>query len=357
MPLPISTYDPARTYEANYAAGPAYAGPFPVLAKPKAQCHVLGFALNSPIGVPAGPLLNSAYVGLYGTLGWDVPVYKTVRSVARACHPAPNCLFIVSDALTEDDAMSVRATAPAPQNVADLTITNSFGMPSKAPGEWMDDVRAASAALGEGQLLVVSIVGTADAGGRSLIDDFAYTAALAREAGARVIEANFSCPNVVSREGSLYGDPEQSAAVTAKIRREIGGIPLLIKIGALAQDKLRAVVKANLPNIDGIAAINTVPLRIVDGEGRQALPGEGRLQSGVCGAAIRKVGANMTARLIRIREELGARLAVVSVGGVMTEDDIDARLELGADLVMSATAAMWDPLLASRWRARKASHK
>lgn len=354
MPLPIPTYDPARTYDENYAAGPAYAGPFPALARPAKPCRVLGFELDSPLGVPAGPLLNSAYTSLYGRLGWDVPVYKTVRSVARACHPAPNCLFIPSDALKEDDALSVRATAPEPQTIADLTITNSFGMPSKAPAEWMEDVRKASAALGAGQLLIVSIVGTPGAGERNLIDDFAYTAALAKEAGARAIEANFSCPNVVSREGSLYGDPEQSAAVTAKIRREIGDIPLLIKIGALAEDRLRAVVKANLANVDGIAAINTVPLRIIDSEGQQALPGEGRLQSGVCGAAIRNVGADMTARLVRIRDDLGTPFAVVSVGGVMTEVDIDARLALGADLVMSATAAMWDPLLASRWRARHA---
>lgn len=354
MPLPIPTYDPARTYDENYSAGPAYSGPVPKLSQPLKPCQVLGFRLNSPIGVPAGPLLNSAYVGLYGRLGWDVPVYKTVRSVARACHPAPNCLFIPSNALKEDEALSVRATAPAPQAVADLTITNSFGMPSRAPKEWMEDVHAAATSLGEGQLLVVSIVGTPGADGRNLADDFAYTAALAREAGAQVIEANFSCPNVVSREGSLYGDPEQSATVTAKIRREIGDIPLLIKIGALKEDQLRAVVKANLPNIDGVAAINTVPLRIVDSEGKQALPGEGRLQSGVCGAAVRNVGADMTARLVRIREELCVPYTVVSVGGVMTEDDIDNRLALGADLVMSATAAMWDPLLASRWRARQA---
>jgi dihydroorotate dehydrogenase len=252
--------------------------------------------------------------------------------------------------LTEEDALSTRTARPAPQNVTDLAITNSFGMPSKAPDEWMTDVQAADAAMGEGQVLIVSIVGTPGAGGRDLAADFAYTAALAKEAGARVIEANFSCPNVVSGEGSLYGDPDFSAAVTSRIRREIGDTPLLIKIGALPLARLRGVVQANVANIDGIAAINTVPLRIVDNAGRQALPGEGRLQSGVCGAAIRNVAAEMTARLVQIRKELDAHFAVVSVGGVMTERDIDSRLALGADLVMSATAAMWDPLLAGRWR-------
>lgn len=352
MPLPAPTYDVAKSYDENYAAGPAFSGPEPVLAPPRRTISFLGHRLNSPVGVPAGPLLNSAYVALYARLGWDVPVYKTVRSVERACHPAPNCLFIPADPLREEDALSLRCTAPAPDALTDLSITNSFGMPSKPPAEWQADVRAADAAMGPGQLLIVSIVGTPGAEGRDLAADFAHTAALAKAAGARVIEANFSCPNVVSSEGALYGDAVTSAAVTQQIKAAIGDTPLLIKIGALPEEQLTAVVRANLPFVDGIAAINTVPLRIVDAGGQQALPGDGRLKSGVCGAAIRSVGADMTARLIRIRDRLHAQYAVVSVGGVMTGEDIDDRLALGADLVMAATAAMWDPLLAARWRNR-----
>ena len=39
--------------------------------------------------------------------------------------------------------------------------------------------------------------------------------------------------------------------------------------------------------------------------------------------------------------------------GLVQRDDVDGRLAMGADLVMSATAAMWDPLLAARWKARQ----
>lgn len=354
MSLPVPTYDTDKTYDENYANGPVFDGPIPPPVELRRRWSFLGFDLAGPLGVPAGPLLNSAYVDLYARLGWDVPVYKTVRGIARACHPAPNCLFIPPDMLGEDDALSIRAISPPPASVADLTITNSFGMPSKAPDEWMVDVQAAQAALRPGRLLIVSVAGTPGAEGRDLVADFARTAALAKEAGAKVIEANFSCPNVVSGEGALYSDPVNSALVTAAIRREIGDVPLLIKIGSLAEDRLTEVVRANLPHVAGFAAINTVPLRVVDALGRQALPGEGRLQSGVCGAAIKAVATEATARLLRVREALRADYAVVSVGGVMTEDDIDARLEMGADLVMSATAAMWDPLLAHRWKSRNA---
>ncbi len=353
MTLLPPTYDIGKSYEENFNAGPVYAGPIPPTPVARRTWSFLGFELSSPIGVPAGPLLNAAYVELYARLGWDVPVYKTVRSVARASHPAPNCLFIATDTLTEADAHAIRRIAPAPLSVDGLTITNSFGMPSMAPEDWQADVRRASDALHPGQLLVVSIVGTPGADGRCLEDDFAHTAALAKAAGARVIEANFSCPNVASAEGELFRDAQTSASIVRNIKDRIGDIPLIIKIGALPDDRLAAVIEACLPFIDGVAAINTVPLSIVDDGGNQALPGAGRLKSGVCGAAIAGVATEMTARLLAIRDRLKATFAVVSVGGVMSEDDVDNRLAMGADLVMSATAAMWDPLLARRWKDRQ----
>lgn len=350
MALLPPTYDITKSYEENLSAGPVYAGAIPPAPASGKTYPFMGFELASPIGVPAGPLLDAAYVSLYARLGWDVPVYKTVRSIARASHPVPNCLFISTDTLSEADAHTVRTIAPAPQSVADLTITNSFGMPSKAPVDWQADVRRASEAMQPGQLLVVSVVGTPGAEGRSLEDDFAHTAALAKAAGARVIEANFSCPNVASAEGELFRDARTSASIVRKIKEEIGDTPLIIKIGALPEDHLATVVEACLPFLDGVAAINTVPLSIVDAVGHQALPGAGRLKSGVCGAAIGKVATEMTARLLRIRDRLSATYSVVSVGGVMTVEDIDSRLAMGADLVMAATAAMWDPLLARRWK-------
>ncbi len=353
MTLLPPTYDIGKSYEENLSAGPVYTGAIPPMPATGKTWSFLGFDLSSPIGVPAGPLLNAAYVELYARLGWDVPVYKTVRSIARASHPVPNCLFIATDMLAEADAHTTRTVAPAPQSVEGLTITNSFGMPSMAPADWQADVRRATEAMRPGQLMIVSIVGTPGADGRGLEDDFAHTAALAKAAGARVIEANFSCPNVASAEGELFRDARTSASIVRKIKERIGDTPLIIKIGALPEDRLAAVIEACLPFIDGVAAINTVPLSIVDADGRQALPGNGRLKSGVCGAAIAGVATEMTARLLTIRDRLKATFAVVSVGGVMTEGDIDHRLAMGADLVMSATAAMWDPLLAARWKSRQ----
>jgi dihydroorotate dehydrogenase len=56
----------------------------------------------------------------------------------------------------------------------------------------------------------------------------------------------------------------------------------------------------------------------------------------------------MTARLKRLREELGMSFEIVGVGGVSGAADFDAYRRAGADVVMSATAAMWNPRLAQQ---------
>jgi dihydroorotate dehydrogenase (NAD+) catalytic subunit len=89
----------------------------------------------------------------------------------------------------------------------------------------------------------------------------------------------------------------------------------------------------------------------VDEQGRQALPGEGRLSSGVCGAAIQWAGVEMTKRLMRHREQLGANFAIVGVGGVSDAATYERYRHAGADAVMSATGAMWNARLAQQIKA------
>ena len=54
----------------------------------------------------------------------------------------------------------------------------------------------------------------------------------------------------------------------------------------------------------------------------------------------------MTERLAKLREELGMKFAIVGVGGVSSVEDFKKYRAAGADAVMSATGAMWNPLLA-----------
>ena len=98
--------------------------------------------------------------------------------------------------------------------------------------------------------------------------------------------------------------------------------------------------------MQGISAINTISAEIVDHNGNQALPGEGRNRSGVCGHAIKWAGIDMVKRLKKLREEYAYSYNIIGVGGVTEAKDFFEYRENGADFVMSATGAMWNPNLA-----------
>src|SRR6185503_1126110 len=89
MPL----YDPSKTYLENVEEGPFFSAPIPEYESTD-PVDFLGFKLNSPLGVPAGPLLNAKWIALASALGFDLLTYKTIRSFSHPGHPLPNIVFI-----------------------------------------------------------------------------------------------------------------------------------------------------------------------------------------------------------------------------------------------------------------------
>ena len=57
-------------------------------------------------------------------------------------------------------------------------------------------------------------------------------------------------------------------------------------------------------------------------------------------------GMSMVKRVVKIRQDLGRDFVIVGTGGVTTPEDYHAYMNAGADAVMSATGAMWNPYLA-----------
>jgi len=344
------TYDISLSYEENYQKGPFFDGPFPkrVITKKK---RFLDFEVNSLIGVPAGPLLNANWIRAYAALGFDLPVYKTVRTKSYPSHPPPNCLLVdVEGQLTEkrfgEKLKEVQGTWKGSQE--DISITNSFGMPSRDPHIWQEDVERAKGYLKSGQILTVSVVGTMGEG--NLASDYSRGAAMAREAGADMVEINLSCPNVSSGEGEIFTDPSFSKELCREVKKVLKDTPLIIKIGYVTDPKLlQETIRATAPFVDVISGINTLSFEIINQDNDPALPGENRLRSGICGASIRHCGMEQTKRLVHLRKQQKYDFAIIGVGGIMTVKNIQEYLEIGADAAMSATGAMWDPYLAYRF--------
>ncbi len=358
-------YDVSQSYEWNYQNGPVVEGPFPEPRTGPPRWPFLGFMLHSPLGVAAGLLLNSRWIEVYARLGFDLLTYKTLRTRRYLSHPPPNCLLVDTGGPLTPDRFRERLVADAyrPGSIREVTITNSFGVPSRDPKEWQEDVQRAARAVGEGQLLVVSVMGTWEEGSGvepkastpndpdGFVRDFARAGSLAAEAGAPVIELDLSCPNSPVAEGEVFLNAEFSSRITRAVRAEIGDRPLIIKTGYYPDIKvMREVLRANAPYIQAVAGINTIRMEVVRPDGSDALPG--RRHSGICGAAILERGLEFAKMALEIQHREGYDFSVIGVGGVMTPEDADRYLDLGVDAIETCTGAMWDPLLAAKFHSR-----
>lgn len=355
--LKVPFYDPAKSYDENYNEGPfgSFADGMVYQQKGKPQYDFLGQKVYLPFGIPAGPLLNSKFCRGAFEKGFDICVYKTVRANIFPCHPAPNVLAVkVEGDLTLEKA---KGRLVADENFSEpLSITNSFGVPSKDPPVWQKDVKKAISFAGKGQVLVLSFMGTVreNQTAEEFIQDWALAAKYAKETGAKIYEANLSCPNI-GNEGLVCYNLEMTEKVVSKVKKELGDYPLILKVGYYQNESdLKRLAEIAKENADAIALINTIQTEIVDKEGRQALPGSPmRLMSGVCGAAIKWAGLEMVRKLKKIREELEGNFLIIGVGGVTKAEDYFEYMKEGADAVMSATGAMWNPELVQEIKSSK----
>lgn len=348
-------YDPHKSYEENYDEGPfgAFADGKDLREDTLLGHDFLGFKINTPFGIPAGPLLNSKFCKGAFEKGFDICVYKTVRSSFYKTHPAPNVLAVkIEGDLTLEKS---KGNLLADNNYTDpLSITNSFGVPSKDPSVWQEDVKKAISYAGKGQVLVLSFMGTVREGQteQEFIEDFALCAKLAKETGAKIYEINLSCPNI-GDEGLVCYNLEMSEKVCGAVRKELGDSPLILKVGYYTSDSdLERLVDIAAKYAHSISLINSITAGVVDENGKQALPGSPvRFRSGICGAAIKWAGLESVKRLKSIIQKKGVNVKVDGVGGVITPRDFMEYRNAGADVVQSATGAMWNPLLAQEIKA------
>lgn len=346
-------FDPNISYEENFSYGP------PILSQNitppkrniKKKYKFLGFEINLPFGIPAGPLLNSQFIRAAFEWGFDVSCYKTVRAAFFPSHPFPNVVSVdIKGDLHPEQLRRVVVKNIKKEKAANnnITITNSFGVPSQNPDIWQPDANKAMSYEKDGQLMILSFMGTVKENQtqEEFIKDFAHTAKLAKDTKAKILEANLSCPNI-GDEGLVCYNLDVSERVCKAIRIAIGKTPLILKVGHYKSDKdIEALAEIANTYANAISAINTLQVEVVDKKGQQALPGKNRLRSGVGGVGIKWAGLEMTTKLNAIRQKKGYRYEIVGVGGVMNPDDYFEYRWAGADLVQSATGAMWNANLA-----------
>ena len=337
----LPKYDRQQSYEWNYERAPA---PVAVDVPPVASVwSFCGLPVDSPIGIPAGPLLNGRWCLYYASLGFDLLTYKTVRSQAHACYPMPNLQPVKCGRISE------RVTELPADSTMSGSWAVSFGMPSKEPEVWRADITATRDALPEGKLLSVSVVATMQDGWSidDLAADYAQCAKWAVESGADVVETNFSCPNVSTCDGQLYQNPDAARQVAESVRNRIGRVPYIAKVGHVpSRESAINLLNALNGSVTAIAMTNSVATQVRDGD---VLLFEGQ-KRGICGDGILDASVTQVEMFAELILERELTLELVGVGGVSRAVHAQRYLTAGAAICQIATAAMTDPGIALRIR-------
>lgn len=331
-------YDISQTYGWNYAHAPdAVDVDIPRLPGDWQFC---GLPVDSPLGIPAGPLLNGKWCLYYASLGFDVLTYKTVRSVERACYALPNLQPVACGQLRGDEQKIPTA------DVMQGSWAVSFGMPSKAPDDWRADIEKTRSRLPQGKLLSVSVVATQQPGWslEQLANDYARCAGWAVESGADCVETNFSCPNVTTCDGQLFQQPTDAQMVAAQVRQVIGNVPYIAKIGHVpSRQAASRLLHALAPHVDALAMTNSVAATVRGVDGQLLFAGQPR---GICGDAVREASMDQTRMFSQLIQELDMRVALIGVGGASAASHVQQYLSVGAHAVHIASAAMVNPMMA-----------
>ncbi len=336
----------------------------PVDFLPVAPRSLLGFNVDFPIGMPASPLTcNHWYIKMYASLGFDILTYKTVRTRKHLGHTPPNWAYVhhQPDKLEYPFEEPVVAGLDTPLKDADeATMVNSFGIASRPPALWQEDIRRAKKALSPGhQVLMVSVVASPDISpmsqSREIEQDFVSAGMMAKEAGADIVEVNYSCPNTPGNP-DIYQDPEMSARISRAMYKALRPTPVVMKIGYLPRQRLCQIVSANIGWVQGIVAINSISAPVNNSLGGPFF-GENRPRAGVSGAAIKPWAMEMARNLadLKSQEKWGEDKIVLAVGGVTTAGDVGEYLGLGVDGVLSCTGTYANPNLAVEARQQFAS--
>ncbi len=173
-------------------------------------------------------------------------------------------------------------------------------------------------------------------------EEWERLARLSEEAGADIIECNFSCPNM--EEGGLgvdIGQSESAIETCTKAARRGTKLPLLAKLTPNVADMRPFARKALESGADGIAAINTIKSLMGMNLDTYATEPSVKGLSGVggySGHAVKPIALRFIWEMAS--EKTGQPIAISGMGGIDTWRDGVEFLLLGANHVQITTSIM-----------------
>ena len=289
--------------------------------------------VDSPLGIGAGIAYGSKFLDLYRQLGYGLLTQKTVRDGFWKGNPTPHIVYL--DGGNYEDGFT------STDEPTRLWVSNSFGIHCFGIGNWEPDIGLFVAAHPETPLIVSGVV-TLGTDKNEIIRQYAEIGRRVKRVGAAAYEINVSCPNEMEgHSGEIQDDAGLVREIVQETRQQ-SGLPVLVKIGYRPPEALAKFVRHVGDAADGIVAINTMPAIVRNHDGNYAY-GDRRPRAGVSGDPLKPYAEEALGMLVELRERFGDNYRIISVGGVTEPVDVKKRLDMRADAVESAVAAMSYP--------------
>jgi dihydroorotate dehydrogenase len=318
----FASMDPEKAHERGFAA--IRAGRFAAqlaVRKTHVPRTVMGIEFPHAFGLAAGFDKNARAVPGLLALGFGHVEVGTVTARPQPGNPKPRLFRLVDD----------------------RAIVNRMGFNNEGAAVVAARLhRLRQKKVGRGAIIGVNIGKTKVVEAKDAVADYVESARLLAPFASYLV-VNVSSPNTPGLRDLQAVDELRPLLVAVKdvLERNPGGrVPLLVKIAPdLADDDVDAVADLALElGLDGISATNTTIAR----PDALLTPRATIEAAGVGGLSGPVLAERATEVLVRLRHRVGERLAIISVGGVTTPDDVRARLAAGADLVQGYTGFIYE---------------
>ena len=290
----------------------------PVRKRPSLEIEFCGLQFRNPFCLSSSPVCNTAeMVARAFDAGWGGAVYKTLNLERdyEIIDPTPRL-----NALHHGDRRFIGL-----QNIE---------MVSERPfGQNLKDIAWLKKHYPD-RMLIVSIMGYSDEGWIEL-------ATGAADAGADMLELNFSCPQMaVEGAGHKIGQAYDMLERYTRVVKDNVSVPVMAKMTPNITDILPPSIAAKKGGADAISAINTLrAITEVDLDTFSPMPsiqGRGSI-SGYSGPAVKPIALRFVAELAQSKE---LDLPVSGLGGMETWQDAAMFLLMGASNLQATTAVM-----------------
>ena len=285
-----------------------------MLKKTDLSVEFCGVIFQNPFMLSSSPVSNSAeMIARAFDAGWGGVAYKTlVTDRIPIIHPSPRMHGCDYDGKKLVGLQNVEQTTDRglKPNLRDIAYLKKH-YPK--------------------HIVMASIMGFSN-------QEWADLAKAATDAGADMLELNFSCPHMaVEGSGAKVGQANDLVRKFTETARRVTKLPLVAKLTPNVTDMNDPAMAAKAGGADGVSAINTVAgLSEVNLDNFIPQPdvfGKGSI-SGYSGPAIKPIGLRFIAQLAK-NKELGLPLS--GIGGIETWVDALEYLLVGASTIQVTT--------------------